>query len=138
MKLCDTSVLVDVDRGGDEIADRVERLDEEGRHAISTVTVTELRLGVNKGYEDESARAEAMQELERLVARFDVVDINRPVAVATADIVADLQDRGVPLHDLHDVYVAAAALVERLPVLTANVDHFDRIEGIDVVDWSAY
>lgn len=138
MKLCDTSVLVDIDRGGDEIADRVERLDEEGRHVISTVTVTELRLGVNKRYEAESARTEAIRGVERLVSRFDVVGIERPVAVAAADIIADLQERGVPLHDLHDVYVAAAALVEQLPVLTANVDHFDRIEGISVVDWSAF
>lgn len=137
MKLCDTSVLVDIDRG-EGVADRVERLDDEGRHAISTVTVTELRLGVNKRYGDEAARAEALEDLERLLARFDVVEIGRPVAVAAADVVAELQRRGEPLHDLHDVYVGATAMVEQLPVLTGNVDHFDRIDGVSVVDWKEY
>jgi len=107
------------------------------RHAISTVTVTELRLGVNERY-GESSRQEALEKLELLLARFDVVDVSRPVATAAADIVATLQRAGTPLDDLHDVYVAATAMVERLPVLTANVDHFERIDGVSVVDWSEY
>lgn len=37
------------------------------------------------------------------------------------------------LNDLHDVYIAATARPEQLPVLTANVDHFERID-----DWAAY
>jgi len=47
MKLCDTSILVDTDRGG--VDEKVHRLDEQGRHAVSMVSVTELRLGVNLG-----------------------------------------------------------------------------------------
>lgn len=137
MKLCDTSVLVDIDRGG--VDDRVQRLDDEGRHAISTVTVTELRLGVNKRYEeDDERRQEALDGLDRLLARFDIIDADRAVATAAADIVASLQRRGEPLHDLHDVYVAATARTEQLSVLTANVDHFDRIEDVAVIDWSQF
>lgn len=137
MKLCDTSVLVDIDRGG--VDERVERLDEEGRHAISTVTVTELRLGVNKRYgEDDRGRQDALDRLDRLLARFEIIDADRAVATAAADIVASLQRRGEPLHDLHDVYVAATARTEQLSVLTANVDHFDRIDDVTVVDWAAF
>ena len=136
MKLCDTSVLVDIDRGG--VDRRVERLDDEGRHAISTVTVTELRLGVNKKYESDDGRSDAMDGLDRLLARFDVVDVTRPVATAAADIIATLETRGEPLHDLHDVYIAATARTEQLPVLTSNVDHFDRIDDVDVVNWNEY
>ncbi len=136
MKLCDTSVLVDIDRGG--FADRVAKLDDEGRHAISTVTVTELRLGVNKRYQESAVRQEALADLERLLARFQIVDVKRAVATAAADIISSLQRRGDPLHDLHDVYIGATAMVEQLPVLTANVDHFERIDGITVVDWASF
>lgn len=136
MKLCDTPVLIDIDRGG--VDRRVERLDDEGRHAISTVTVTELRLGVNKRDESGDDRSDAMDGLDRLLARFDVVDVTRPVATAAADIIATLETRGEPLHDLHDVYIAATARTEQLPVLTANVDRFDRIDDVDVVDWREY
>ncbi|WP_254824634.1 type II toxin-antitoxin system VapC family toxin [Haloglomus halophilum] len=137
MKLLDTSVVVDIDRG--DAGDRVARLDEEGRHAISAVTLTELRLGVNKQYESGSdAHRDAVSALERLCARFDLHDITRPVAVAAAEIIATLQRRGEPLHDLHDIYIAATARTEQLPVLTANVDHFDRIDDVEVVDWETY
>jgi tRNA(fMet)-specific endonuclease VapC len=34
------------------------------------------------------------------------------------------------------VYVGATARVRQLPVLTANVDHFERIENVSVVDWA--
>jgi predicted nucleic acid-binding protein len=135
MKLVDTSVVVDIDRGG--VDRRVEILDEEGRHTISVVTVTELRLGVNRQYDrGTDAHQEAMDALERLYSRFEVVDVTRAVSVSAADIIATLRDRGEPLHDLHDVYIAATAQTEQLSVLTANVDHFERIDGVDVVDWT--
>lgn len=137
MKLVDTSALVDIDRGG--VDRKVEKLDGEGRHAISAVTLTELRLGVNKQYEKGTdAHREAVEQLDRLCWRFDVIQVNRPVAVAAADIIADLQSRGEPLNDLHDVYIAATGRSEQLPVLTANVDHFERIEDVQVVDWTEY
>ncbi|WP_181684995.1 type II toxin-antitoxin system VapC family toxin [Halorhabdus salina] len=137
MKLIDTSVVVDIDRG--DVGQRVEKLDVEGYHAISVVTVTELRLGVNKRYEQGTdAHREAMNALERLCDRFEIIDVTRSVGTAAADIIADFRARGEPLHDLHDVYIAATALSEQLPVLTSNVDHFERIDGIDVVDWEMY
>lgn len=137
MKLLDTSAVVDIDRGDAE--DRVTKLDEEGRHGISAVTLTELRLGVNKQYEPGTdAHRDAVSALERLCARFDLHDITRPVAVAAAESIATLQRRGEPLHDLHDIYIAATARTEQLPVLTANVDHFERIDDVEVVDWEAY
>jgi len=40
------------------------------------------------------------------------------------------------LDDLHDVYIAATARTQRLPVLTGTVDHFDRIENVRVIDWA--
>jgi tRNA(fMet)-specific endonuclease VapC len=137
MKILDTSVLVDIDRGG--VDQRVAKLDEEGRHAISVVSLTELRLGVHKQYEKETdAHRDAMEGLERLYSRFEVLDINRPDSIAAAEIIADLQSRGNRLDDLHDVYIAATARTEQLPVLTANVSHFERIDGIQVVDWSEF
>ena len=137
MKLVDTSVVIDIDRGN--AGDRVTTLDDEGRHAISTVTMTELRLGVTKRYDQGTdARRDALKALDRLCARFELLPVDRPVSVAAADIITALQQRGEPLNDLHDVYIAATAYTEQLPVLTANVDDFDRIDEIDVVDWSAY
>lgn len=94
---------------------------------------------MNKQYDAGTERhREAGADLDRLVARFDLLEVTRPVAVAAADIIALLQRRGDPLHDLHDVYIGATARTEQLTVLTANVDHFERIDDIEVADWATY
>lgn len=137
MKLVDTSVVVDVDRGG--VDERVARLDDEGRHAVSVVTLTELRLGVNRSYApDTDERDDALQALDRLLARFDVLDVDRATVATAADVIDELDRGGRPLHDLHDVYIGATARTEQLPVLTANTSHFERMKGVRVVDWTDY
>lgn len=137
MKLLDTAVLVDIDRGG--VDAKVRRLDAEGRHAISVVTVTEMRLGLEKSYgRGTEEYAEASDRMDKLLSRFDVVDVERRIAVAASRIIQDLRSAGLPLNDLHDVYVAATAMTEQLTVLTPNVKHFDRIDGIEIEDWSRY
>lgn len=137
MKLLDTAVVVDIDRGG--VQERVAKLDDEGRHAISAVTVTELRLGVNKRYEpDTVGYADALEALERLLARFYVQNITSSVAAIAADIIDELRRRGRPLHDLHDVYIGATARGEGLQVLTPNVSHFNRMADVDVIDWETF
>ena len=137
MKICDTSVLADIDRGG--VDAKVARLDDEGRHAISIVTVTELRLGVEIQYDRGTDRhAAACEDLDRLLSRFDILPISRPVATTAATTIATLRASGDRLDDLHDVYIAATAATEDLPVLTANVDDFERIGGVRVVDWNEF
>lgn len=138
MKLLDTSVLADIDRG--DVDDRkIEALDDQGRHAISMVTVTELRLGVELQYDRGADRYErAVDGLDRLLARFDVQPISRSVATTAAGIIADLRERGERIDDLHDVYIGATARTQELPVLTRNVEHFDRIDDLRVIDWAAF
>ena len=137
MKLLDSSVVVDIDRGG--VEERVGKLDEEGRHAISSVTVTELRLGVEKSYEEGTEEyREAVNGLDRLLARFEILPVSRAVATAAADIIQSLKADGNSPNDLHDVYIAATARTTQVPVLTANVSHFDRIDNVDIVDWESY
>lgn len=137
MKLCDTSVLVDIDRGG--INQKVQRLDDEGHHAISVVTVTEMRLGVEFQYEaGTDEHQNALRDLDRLFSRFNVIPVSRSVATAAASIIGSLNRSGEPVDDLHDVYIGATARTEELQVLTDNVDHFDRIPDIEVVKWTDY
>lgn len=79
-----------------------------------------------------------LEDLERLLARFEIVDVDRAVATAAVDTISELHQQGTPRHDLHNVYIGATALVEQLPVLTANVDHFDRMDDVTVVDWTSF
>ena len=137
MKLLDTSVVVDIDRGG--IDRKVRKLDEQGTHQLSMVTVTELRLGVELQYEQGTEAYEiAMEQLDRVLARFEVCPISRPVATSAAKLIATLRTQGQRLDDLHDIYIGATARTQQLPVVTANVDDFERMDGVQVIDWEQF
>jgi tRNA(fMet)-specific endonuclease VapC len=137
MKLLDTSVVVDIDRGG--IEEKVQKLDEQGRHLLSMVSVTELRLGVELQYEQGTDAYEtAMDELDRLLARFDMQPISRPIATNAAELTATLRAQGERLDDLHDIYIGATARTRQLPVVTANVDDFERMDGVQAIDWAEF
>jgi tRNA(fMet)-specific endonuclease VapC len=99
------------------------------------VIVTELRLGVELQYDrGTEVYRQAIDDLDRLLARFEVYHIFRPIATAAAEIIADLRANRNRLDDVHDVYIGATARAQQLPVLTANVDHFERIEDVPVID----
>lgn len=137
MKILDTNVLIDIDRGG--IEEKIQKLEREGKHAISIVTVTELFLGLEKKYERGSPEyQEAEEKLEALVSRFKIIPLRRSVSVTAARIMAELERAGEPLHDLHDIYIAATAITEELTLLTSNTSHFERVEEASIEDWEEY
>jgi len=62
----------------------------------------------------------------------------RDVATTAATIIGTLKANGTPLDDLHDVYIAATARSRNVPVVTGSVDHFERIENLQVIDWETF
>lgn len=94
--------------------------------------MTQLRLGTDCQYEE--AGPTSAGDLDRLLSRFDVLSIRRPVAT----IIATLRRAGQPLDDLHDAYIAATVRTRDLPVLTATIDHSDQIDDHRAVDWETF
>lgn len=136
MKLLDTSALIEIDRGDKE---RARKLDDEGKHAINQVSVTEMFTGIEYKYERNSEEyRKAREQLERLLSRFKIMQIDRPISIESAKIIADLMKIGKPVHDLHDIYIAATAVKRDLEILTKNPDHFKNIEDLEVRDWEEY
>ena len=48
---------------------------------------------------------------------------------------ATLQQRGTPIEDM-DLAIASVALSLPAQLATANIRHFERIDDLDIVDWS--
>ena len=101
------------------------------------VTVTELQLGVEVQQEQGTTAYEtAIDQLNRLLARFDIQPVSRSVATSAAELIATLRAQGQRLDDLHDIYIGTTARTRQLPVITANVDDFERMNGVQVIDWN--
>jgi predicted nucleic acid-binding protein len=68
------------------------------------------------------------------LARVRVLPLDPTAAVRAGDILARLDEQGKPI-GLEDVLISATALVNSLAVVTRNLTHFERIEGLRVESW---
>lgn len=136
MKLLDTSALIEIDRGDME---KAKKLDDEGKHAINQVTVTEMFTGIEYKYErNTETYRNAIEQLDRLLSRFKIIQIDRSISIEAAKIMANLKKIGKPVDDLHDVYIAATGVKKNLEILTKNPGHFRNIEGLEFRKWEEY
>ena len=63
------------------------------------------------------------------------VSFSHDAAVIAANIWADLKQRGLLIGEV-DILIASIAHSEGLAVATHNLAHFQRITGLQVVDWT--
>jgi tRNA(fMet)-specific endonuclease VapC len=124
--LVDTSVLIAAERAEASIL----RLVPPGTQmAVSVVTIMEYQRGVERasGARQRRRREAFLADLLTL----ETLDVDVEVAVVGAQVWADLDRRGTPI-PAFDLLIAATALSNERPLLTADARHFSRVDGLDV------
>jgi tRNA(fMet)-specific endonuclease VapC len=61
-----------------------------------------------------------------------LLPVDEKTALIYAGVVRDLRSRGM-LIGANDLWIGSASLRFRLPIVTADLDHFRRIDGLEVV-----
>lgn len=121
--LLDTDVLVDHLRSADSpwssLLDSIQRRRSTGY--ISVVTVAELHAG--KLMSQPGVRAGTVRFLEL----FRRVPIQESIAVRAGTLLREHGEDGLALAD---ALIAATALALRVPLLTRNRKHFERVRGL--------
>ena len=128
--ILDSTFLIDVLRGDASVSELIEEIDASGTPFVSAVTVMELHEGVHLADATDAERS----RVSELLAGINELPFDRACATRAGEISAGLVSAGAPI-DETDVMIAATALLSDRPVLTRNVDHFDRIDGLDVVTY---
>ena len=129
MILLDTNVLIRVMRG-DEAVGR-HYCENLGDLAIPAMVLGELRYGVEK-----SERREANERLlDALLESLPVMHTTDAIMRRFAELKALLDGKGKRIDDA-DVLIAATALTYGCPLVTANVRHFSRFDGLELLNWS--
>jgi tRNA(fMet)-specific endonuclease VapC len=138
--LLDTTVFIDLERAVRRlppatamaaVSDRLEeQLGPDEEVAIAAITASELLHGVHRASTEHRARREAF--VEAVLAAFPPLPFGLLAARAHARIWAELAVIG---HDVgaHNRLVAATAITAGWRVGTANMRHFDRIDGLDIL-----
>jgi tRNA(fMet)-specific endonuclease VapC len=94
--------------------------------ALSTMTIAELALGVEKSKKQDENRIALMEFL----LPFRILDFDQNDAYSYAIIRADLEKKGNM-----DLLIGSQALSRGLCLVTNNINEFERIEGLEIENW---
>lgn len=124
--ILDTSFLLDVRHSDPDAltcAQEIEASPEQLR--VSAITLAELQAGVPRA-------ADALEEYEEIVdvtASKEIVPMTRAITLRGGRLHGELCNAGEEV-GLDDCFIAATALDVEEPVVTRNVGHFERFDGV--------
>jgi tRNA(fMet)-specific endonuclease VapC len=124
----DTDICVELLRGNRQIVQR--RRETKESLAISFLTVGELHYGVAKSAAPDANRRQVATFLESLPIIHTTDAIMRSFGVTKGE----LELQGIRLPDA-DLLIAATALTARASLATGNTRHFERIQGLHLLNW---
>jgi len=99
--------------------------------ALSTVTLFELKFGVENSHQRERA-ASALQDFIAPIQHVLPLDVR--AASGAAKIRADLKRQGTPIGP-YDLLIAAIACSNDLILVSNNIREFQRIDGLKLENW---
>ena len=105
--------------------------DEDPRNlAVSSITIAELRFGVEKSQRREATR----QNLHRMLDAINAVPFGERAAEAYGVVRAKLEAKGKPIGPL-DTLIAAHALSLSVTLVTSNTREFAKVGGLSLENW---
>jgi tRNA(fMet)-specific endonuclease VapC len=128
--LLDTNICIYYLKGLFGIENHLAQVGVENCY-ISVITLAELQYGVANSHENK--KLENQEALLRLKEAFPVVPLDDCTAVF-AEIKTALKKKGIA-SDNFDLLIAATAIAHNMILVTRNVKHFERIEGIHLENW---
>ncbi|WP_254525209.1 type II toxin-antitoxin system VapC family toxin [Natrinema caseinilyticum] len=126
--LLDTTFLIDLMRGDRDAVEKAAEIESDLRQQrLSSMTLFELYYGASRSNQPEAKR----KSIEDILASKPVHPADTAVMRKAGRIAGALANDGNRVGD-GDVIIGATATVVDEPVLTRNVDDFDRLEGVEV------
>ena len=129
----DTNVLVEVVRGSYAIVRErfFEALANERPLFASLIVVHELYFGCEL-YRDPAGEFARVREI---LSKVQIEPFDEPDMASAAKVRAALRKRGQTI-GAYDALIAGQALARDWTVVTANKREFNRVEGLNVIDWT--
>jgi tRNA(fMet)-specific endonuclease VapC len=126
--MLDTDTVSFAIRGQGRVSEQIlRRIPSE--LCMSAITVAELRYGAALR---KSAKLHSL--IDTVTANIAVMAFDESAAVHFGAVASKLAERGAPIGEL-DTLIAAHALSLELTLVTNNVTHFKRVDGLTVENW---
>ena len=129
--MLDTNIISDLIRNPQGKA--AKRIAKAGESNICTsiIVAAELRYGCAK-----SGSTRLLKAVEDLLGEIDVLPFDVPADTEYGGIRSELEAAGKPIGG-NDLLIAAHAYAAGATIVTANVNEFKRIRGLNVENWLA-
>lgn len=127
--LIDTNTCIYYIKGKFDLRKKFEKADPDNCF-ISEITLAELKFGV----ENSEKKEKNQKALDNFLTGIKIVPIFHSLDLYAKEK-ARLRKAGTPLDDF-DLLIGVTALTHNLIVVTNNTDHFKRVKGISVEDWT--
>lgn len=128
----DTNIVSAFMRGDPRVVDELAsvRVRDVG---IPQPVLAEIAYGIQR-LPRSKRRLKLQRDLERIERTFPRVGWSDEVSHLFGATKAALESAGEAVEDF-DVAIAAHALAEQAVLVTDNLDHFERVEGLEVLNW---
>ena len=129
--LIDTNILSFFFRNHSLVVERFQAyLNDHDKINISIITYYEIVSGLK--HRDAQKQLTSFQEF---VSYNTVLPLSTSSATISADIYANLRNKGTPIDDI-DILIAGIAIANNLIIVTNNIRDFGKIENLEIRDWS--
>jgi tRNA(fMet)-specific endonuclease VapC len=123
--LADTSLLIDFFRKSDKSKSQLISLIRSGyKFCICVITEYEIY---------SEATAEQLDYWQKFLEKTDVIPLDQNAITVAVDINKTLKAKRNQI-DLADLFIAAIAVSNGLPLGTLNKRHFERVENLQLVE----
>ena len=129
--MLDTDILSEFLRGNQKVINKVdEHLKEYGFINLSIITYYEILNGLL--YKDAKKQ---LTKFEEFIALNKIIPLTVRTAKSAAIIQADLRKKGTVIGHT-DTLIAGIAITGKFQLITNNTDHFKRIKGLEIANWT--
>jgi tRNA(fMet)-specific endonuclease VapC len=127
--LLDTNICIFFIKGQYQLDQKITGVGKQNCF-ISEMTVAELKFGVENSKTVEGMRA----VVEPFITKFAVIPIYNSLDIYAKEK-AKLRRQGLLIDDF-DILIGATSVAHNLVMVTNNVGHLSRLDGIIIEDWT--
>ncbi len=128
--LLDTNICVHYVKGQYNLEQRIEKVGIENCY-ISIITVAEMQYGVAKG--SEVNKEKNQDAMDKFTGGVEILSLEKCLVIF-AEIKTMLRKTGRIVDDF-DLLIGSTAIAHNLILVTRNIKHFERMEGIVMENW---
>lgn len=129
--MLDTNICIHVIKNRPETVIRNFLKHETSELCISSITYAELMHGVEKSQDAERNRV----AITLFLSPLSVLEFDNYAAEEYGKVRTELERKGTPIGPM-DTLIAAHARAENLILVTNNTREFNRVEGLNVENWT--